>query len=143
VVAVIYTVRVTREHDAWLADVVGLEGAHTFARTLGALDGHVREVIALVENLEDGAEAALHVRYEYRNMPDDFIEATRVGDRRAELGAEQALVAERTEVVARRLVAAGVSMRDIAVVLRMSPGRVSQIVGDAETRSPRPSKRTA
>jgi predicted RNase H-like HicB family nuclease len=42
-----YRVVVTREDGRWLADVPGLEGAHTYARSLPALDQAVREVVVL------------------------------------------------------------------------------------------------
>ena len=48
-----YRVMATREDDAWLADVPELPGAHTFARTLPALDKAVREVIVLAADLPD------------------------------------------------------------------------------------------
>lgn len=38
-----YRVVVTREDGAWLADVPGLDGAHTYAHTPPALDRAVRE----------------------------------------------------------------------------------------------------
>jgi predicted RNase H-like HicB family nuclease len=60
-----YRVVVTREDDAWLARVTELPGASTFARDLAFLDGYVREVIALMLDLPDGAEAGLNVAYEY------------------------------------------------------------------------------
>jgi predicted RNase H-like HicB family nuclease len=54
-----YPVVVTREGDAWLADVPDLPGAHTWAKNLPGLDRSVREVIALVEDLPEGAETRL------------------------------------------------------------------------------------
>ena len=59
----IYRVVVTREGDAWLADVPDVPGAHTWARNLLGLDGAVREVIALVEDLPDGAEPNLRLAH--------------------------------------------------------------------------------
>ena len=46
-----YRVVVTREDGSWLADVPGLEGAHTYARSLPALDRAVREVVVLAAGL--------------------------------------------------------------------------------------------
>lgn len=48
-----YRVVVTREDDAWLADVPELPGAHTYARTLPALDQAVREVVVLAADRPD------------------------------------------------------------------------------------------
>lgn len=61
-----YRVVVTRERGAWLADVPELAGAHTFARNIPGLDMSVREVIATVEDLPEGAEDRLSVVYEFR-----------------------------------------------------------------------------
>lgn len=60
-----YRVVVTREDESWLADVPGVPGTHTWAKDLPALDASVREVIALVEDLPQGAEAELNLCYEY------------------------------------------------------------------------------
>lgn len=62
----IYRVIVTREGDAWLADVPELEGAHTFARTLPALDRAVREVVVLAADRPDEDMPALRLAYDYR-----------------------------------------------------------------------------
>ncbi|BCJ65119.1 type II toxin-antitoxin system HicB family antitoxin [Polymorphospora rubra] len=61
-----YRVIVTREDDAWLADVPDLPGTQTFARNLPSLDANVREAIALTEDLPEGAEVDLAISYEYR-----------------------------------------------------------------------------
>src|SRR5690348_2206131 len=48
-----YRVVVTREDGAWLADIPELAGAHTYARTLPALDRAVREVIVMAADRPD------------------------------------------------------------------------------------------
>ena len=62
----VYRVSVTRERDAWLADVPDVAGAHTFARSLSALQRSVREVIVLMTDRPDDAldDFDLDVRYE-------------------------------------------------------------------------------
>jgi predicted RNase H-like HicB family nuclease len=42
-----YRVIITRDDGHWLADVPSLQGAHTYARSLPALDQAVREVVVL------------------------------------------------------------------------------------------------
>ena len=59
-------VMATREDDAWLADVPELPGAHTFARTLPALDKAVREVIVLAADLPDDVMGHLTLTWDYR-----------------------------------------------------------------------------
>jgi hypothetical protein len=49
-----------------MADVPALQGTHTWAKTLPALDRNVREVIGLVEDLPRSAEASLDLDVEYR-----------------------------------------------------------------------------
>ncbi|WP_322756335.1 hypothetical protein [Frankia sp. Cas3] len=59
----VYRVNVTRERDAWLADVPDVAGAHTFARSLSALQRNVWEVIVLMTDQTDDA-LDLDLRYE-------------------------------------------------------------------------------
>jgi hypothetical protein len=54
-----YRVVVTRENGHWLADVPALQGAHTYARSLPALDQAVREVVVLAADLPDEAMPGL------------------------------------------------------------------------------------
>ncbi|RFA07266.1 hypothetical protein B7R21_13665 [Subtercola boreus] len=126
-----YIVEISLEGVTWVASVTNLEGAHTFARSLVSLDRHVRDAIAVVADLDDEAAAAAEIEYRYDRVPTVVKIA-------AELGAERAanevrmkrLQAEATEH-ARELTAAGYSVRDVAGLLQMSPGRVSQIMNHA------------
>lgn len=122
-----YTVEVTREGDAWLANVLELEGAHTYARNLVALDQAVREVIALSLDLPEDVEID-EPDYKYLSDDEEFRIAVQVGERRAEVEAEQKVLAEAASVMANTLTEKSYSVRDISRILRMSPGRVSQIV---------------
>ena len=130
---VIYTVEVTREDDAWIADVIDLPGAHTFARNLTALDAAVHEVIQLVTDAPDGAEQP-SMHYVYLNVGDDFRSAAALGDEREEVEARQRQLGVAAAIHASKLAAAGYSVRDISGALRMSPGRVSQILNSPEAR---------
>jgi predicted RNase H-like HicB family nuclease len=51
-----YDVDVHREGNSWLADVRGLEGAHTYSRSVTALVENIHEVISLVN--DDSGEVA-------------------------------------------------------------------------------------
>lgn len=66
---------VTRDDDAWLADVPELAGAQTCARTLPALDGAVREVVVLAADRPDADMPMLHLAYEY-HTGDPQMDAT-------------------------------------------------------------------
>jgi hypothetical protein len=127
-----YRVVVTREGTTWLADVPELPGAHTFARTLPALDRAVREVVVLAADLPDEAMPTLTLEYEYHTgHPALDAETAKVRSLRkqAERLSEEASAS--TATAARRLVANGVSVRDAAALLGVSPQRVSQLTGHA------------
>ena len=61
-----YRVVVTREDGHWLADMPELDGAHTYARSLPALDHAIREVVVLAAGLPDEAMSSLALEYDYR-----------------------------------------------------------------------------
>lgn len=63
-----YYVVVAREDGNWLACVPALSGAHTFAGSLPQLVKAVRELIALVEDLPEGAEDDFDIVWGY-HMP--------------------------------------------------------------------------
>jgi predicted RNase H-like HicB family nuclease len=122
-----YTVVVSHDGDLWLADVPALEGAHTQARNLPRLEKAIREVIALVEDLPEGAEQSLQLEFAYEGLEEEASAAVRVGRRRADLDRVQVALAEETTTLVRGLVARGWSVRDVAHLLHISPGRVSQL----------------
>jgi hypothetical protein len=127
-----YGVVVTREDDHWLADVPALAGAHTYARSLPALDHAVREVIVLAADLPDEAMPDLVLDYRY-DTGDPDLDATALEVRRLRRQADElaAAATARTAQVAAQLVARGLSVRDVAVLLGISPQRVSQITAKA------------
>lgn len=125
-----YRIVVTREGDNWLADVPELQGAHTFARTLPALDRYIREVITLAADLPDEAMPSLVLDWDFRTgdpMIDNDSARVRALRSRAQELAEQ--VNTSTVDAAQRLVARGVSVRDAAILLGVSPQRISQVTG--------------
>jgi hypothetical protein len=123
-----YTVEVTREGDAWIADVVGLAGAHTFARNLTALHRSVREVIELVADVPVVPLGS--IEYHYVNVDDEFAQAADLGVEREALEARQKQLADEAALRIATLTANGYSVRDISGALKMSPGRVSQIMSE-------------
>ena len=127
-----YGVVVTREDGHWLADVPELAGAHTYARSLPALDRAVREVIVLAVDLPDEAMPGLVLEYRY-DTGDPDLDATALEVRRLRRQADElaAAVTARTGEVAAQLVARGLSVRDVAALLGISPQRVSQLTAKA------------
>jgi predicted RNase H-like HicB family nuclease len=123
-----YRVVVTREDGQWLADVPELQGAHTYARSLPSLDQAVREVVVLAADLPDEAMPELILGYDYHTGDPD-LDATALEVRRLRRQADElaATAAARTSQAAAQLVACGLSVRDVAALLGISPQRVSQL----------------
>lgn len=123
-----YQVVVTREDEHWLADVPELQGAHTYARSLPALDHAVREVVVLAAGLPDEAMPGLSLDYDYRTGdPDLDVTALEVRRLRREADELAAAATARTAQAVARLATHGLSVRDIAALLGISPQRVSQL----------------
>lgn len=126
----VYRVIVTREDGAWLADVPELEGAHTYARTLPALDRAVREVVVMAIDRPDEDMPALRLAYDYRTGdPAVDITAAEIRVLREQADQLAASATARTSSAARLLINRGLSVRDAAAILGISPQRVSQITG--------------
>jgi hypothetical protein len=123
-----YRVNVTREQGQWLADVPELQGAHTYARSLPTLDQAVREVIVLAADLPDEAMPELVIDYDY-HTGDPELDVAAVEVRRLRRQADElaATAATRTGQAAAKLIAKGLSVRDAAALLGISPQRVSQL----------------
>jgi predicted RNase H-like HicB family nuclease len=127
-----YRVVVTREDGQWLADVPELQGAHTYARSLPSLDQAVREAVVLAADLPDEAMPDLVLDYDYHTGDPD-LDATALEVRRLRRQADElaATAASRTGQAAAQLVARGLSVRDVAALLGISPQRVSQLTARA------------
>lgn len=126
--AVSYRVLVTREDGHWLADVPELEGTHTHARSLSALDRYVREVIVLGAELPDDAIPDLDLDYEFDTGDQVVDAAADLRRQRADLERAERRLAKSTERTVADLVARGYSVRDIAVLTGVSYQRVSQLM---------------
>ena len=127
----IYRVAVTREGDHWLADVPELPGAHTYARTLPALEREVREVIALAEDLPEGAEPQIRVEFDIHTGDDELdADTAAVRLQRVRLAEQERELSVRTLAVVRRLRDGRMPVRDVAKIVGISAQRVSQIAPD-------------
>ncbi len=123
-----YRVVVTREGESWLADVPQVAGTHTWAKNLPSLDRSIREAIALAEDLPDGAEGGLALDYRYSTGHADWdAQAAELRAERERVSRAGRQLAERTADLAARLVGGGLSVRDVAALLGVSPQRVSQV----------------
>jgi hypothetical protein len=121
----IYTVRVSREGSAWLASVDEMVGVQTYARNLVALDREVREALGVFLDVEE--EAGFEFDYVYENIDEETARAVEIGQQRMAIEREQARLALESAREIVILESKGSSVRDISGILRMSPGRVSQI----------------
>lgn len=107
------------DDTAWLVNVAGARGAHTFGRSLAEAKRHAIEVVALWFDAE----------------PDRFqIEwDIRLGELSRSVNQAKAAIAhaetdrERRDAAVRALTAAGISYRDIADLLGLSHQRIAQI----------------
>jgi hypothetical protein len=125
-----YRVIVSRERSDWLADVVGLDGAHTFARNLESLDRYVREVVVLAAALPDGAEAELDLDWEYHTGEPVLDEQlAQLRHLRREIDSLRGRVESDTRQLARKL-AGYMSVRDSAALLGVSRARVQQLISE-------------
>lgn len=120
-----YDVIVTREEGAWLAEVPAVSGASTFARSLPALLESVRQVIVLMDDLDDDATPQLALTFRLEDQA--VLEAEQLALTRRDITARERALRAATAATARRLTQAGYSVRDTAVMLDITPGRVSQL----------------
>lgn len=123
-----YRVVVTREGGQWLADVPELEGTHTYARHLSALDRYVREVVVLGADLPDDAMDEVELDYDF-DTGDELIDREVADLRRTRraLDAAERDLRQRTRTDVRELVARGYSVRDASLLTGVSYQRVSQL----------------
>ena len=124
-----YEVVVTREDDTWLANVPALEGSATFAHSLDKLREYVREVIVLGADLPDDAQPEFTFRLDLDDP--DLQGAVEVAERRRQLAAAEDALREQTTATIHALRGAGHSVRDVAALVGITPGRVSQIAPEA------------
>jgi hypothetical protein len=131
-----YVVDVKREDGRWIGEVRGLVGAHTSAGSLLALDGRLREAIALVGNFDiadSGADGAVQIEYVYADQ--DAAQVALVGSKRRDHAAAGPAIDAETRAQIAAMRGAGFSIRDMAHLLSLSPARVAQI--EAATKAAR------
>jgi len=119
-----YQVLVWQEESYWLADISGVQGAHTFARSIFSLRRSVQDVIRLMDDLDCDAPIELAISFAFE---DDLLkEAVEVEQQRRH-SKERQDMRRMTANVADRLVERGLSVRDVAALLGISFSRVAQL----------------
>jgi predicted RNase H-like HicB family nuclease len=116
----------------WAVSVPEVPGVFTQARRLegpSGVEAMVRDALAVM--LEVPAD---EIEVEVRpHLPEDLAEvATQVRQARVDAEARTAAATEAAAQLARRLTAAGMSVRDAGVVMGVSAQRVSQLVHRSE-----------
>lgn len=115
------------EARAWAAEVPGVMGAHSWAKSLSSLDGAIREAIAGALDLPRGAEPDLQLAWDYRVDSGEVDElAHHAHDLREQLREVSAEAQRTAERAARGLRGKGLSVRDVARLTGISHQRVSQ-----------------
>ncbi len=111
------------ESDAWLVHIRGIDGCHTYGRTLRQAETRIREALALwLDREPDG----LLITHEW---PRDLVEiASSVSQARHAAEATAHEAGATTAKAAKRLDRMGLSRRDAADVLGISHQRVQQLL---------------
>lgn len=129
------TVTAVYERDGqgrWLVHLAEEPRCHTWARSYAAARREIIDAVELwLDELGAGSLDDLDIHDEVRIA--GAAQARDLAEAREDLTRRLADVRARVDEVARALVAEGVSVRDVADLLGISPGRVSQVV----RRSPR------
>jgi DNA-directed RNA polymerase sigma subunit (sigma70/sigma32) len=122
-----YRVTATRDGDWWSLVAYDVEGREVAsqARRLDLADAAIREAIALVLDVDgDAFEVAISPDLRHVDVSDDTLEALELRRALTELS-DQAR--RRTPAAVAELRAAGLTVRDVALLLGVTPSRVSQI----------------
>lgn len=122
-----YNAIVTSSRIGWTAELVGFDDAQVHAGSLTVLDKAVRE---LVSRVTDGAgdTARIEIDYDYSEVDEPLKRAALIGLDREGLERRQRELQIASSIQISKAVAAGHSVRTISATLRMSPGRVTQIL---------------
>ena len=112
-----------RESDAWLVHVDGIDGCHTYGRTLRQAGERIEEALAAWLDCDPG-EFVLE-----QHWPERITELASVVEKARRASADASRVASDAAVsAAHRLAAMGLSRRDTAEILGISHQRVQQLL---------------
>ena len=119
-----YTVDAKRSEHGWELHVAGV--GVTQSRSLHSAAGMAREYISLVEQISDESTIDVAIRPQIDSTLGEQVMAARNAVHA--LGERQREVAALSRAAAKELADSGLSGADIAVVLEISPQRVSQLL---------------
>lgn len=121
-----YTATYTRDDRAWIVQFRESDIA-TFGRTLASAKRYARSALAVYLEVEDLAAAGVEVVDDVRLPIEISDEVGRLSERRSNIDALRAEVAEATRRAATDLRRLGLSTRDVGEILGISGARVAQI----------------
>jgi predicted RNase H-like HicB family nuclease len=113
-----------REGDVWEVELVDEPAVHTFASTLGRARRYIREAAALWYELPvEYIDIEDHIQ-----LPGDLEQRARTVQRSRHIAEEKtAEASEQTQRLIADLLSTGISVRDAAVIVDLSPQRVHQL----------------
>ncbi|WP_332838878.1 type II toxin-antitoxin system HicB family antitoxin [Nocardia bovistercoris] len=122
-----------RSGDWWAVEVPEVDGAFTQAKRLEQIPAMVADAISLLEDIP--AEQVEVTVVPDIGDPELLESAERARAQVAAAQAVQAAAASASRAVVEQLRDKGLPVRDVAVILKMSAQRVSQLDGGSATRS--------
>ena len=124
-----YQVRVTRDGRFWVGVVDGLPGGATETRTVADLEAEVRDLIAgLTDADPDSFELDLDWTAALPRQASAAVKS--VHSRRGKLRTAEREYGDAQRRAVHTLTTGGVSVRDAAALLGVSPGRISRLSGE-------------
>jgi predicted RNase H-like HicB family nuclease len=134
--------QVTLERDErgwWIASVPSVSGVHTQGRSIEQAVNRIREALALWVDDAEEAEFILDIHLPAASRAE--VRRSIAARERADQAQQEA--SERLRGAVRRLSGEDLSVRDVAEVLALSPGRVQQIASEIGVRRVWPAERIA
>lgn len=110
----------------WLVHIDGLEGCHSYGRTLKAARRHIREALAAWLDVDDDTSLPIDDAIDLGAVGEHVEQLRELRTQYAHFGAQ---VADQTRAVVEELIGEGISMRDAADLLHISHQRVAQLAG--------------
>lgn len=135
-----YHARVERGDRYWVIYIPEVD-RWTQARKLSEVDDMARDLVAVMEDLDPDS---VEIDVSYVLPSDVVIELSRADELRKQAADANSEAAQSSRMAVRKLLARGVSQREVATVLGMSFQRVHQLANsDRTSRAAKPAKSSA
>ena len=132
------TAKVTRAQDWWAVEVLEVPGVFTQAKRLDQVEGMVKDAVALMEDVDlDDVEVELEPV-----LPSPVVEHIKAAQALAATAANlQIQASSANRAVVKELRETGLSVRDVALLLHVTPQRVSQLAPIKNDKARKPARR--